>query len=164
MATLAMCKAGCRDCGGECSYPSLSDFTYGDFILHSDDGLTFRLLHAINNEVWNFADKHVLDKKDVSARERASILQEVVARLADCMDGHSFTMRMVCPFCGSNHLSRWDGERTSLADIPEATFQAFLSLGEIAKETLLHNLELEVIAEQAHGADGGIAESRIQAR
>jgi hypothetical protein len=147
MPTVSMCKAVCGTCEREFPYPSLGDFAYGEFILHSNDGSTFRHLYAINNEVWDYAAARVPPMQNVPVRESGGLLQEVVARLADDTEGRGFTMKMVCPHCRSHHFRDWGRERISVEEIPDATFQSFTSLDDEARENLLDKLEKEIVAE-----------------
>jgi hypothetical protein len=45
-------QADCRDCTKKFPFPLLSDFAYGDFILHGEKGDVFGFLPALNNSTW----------------------------------------------------------------------------------------------------------------
>ena len=148
MNRVAMCNAVCGHCKRNFPYPSLGDFAYGDFILHREDGRAFRYLHAIENAVWDFVAARVKPKSQGAIRSSGVILQEVVARLTDPSEGHSFTIAMVCPYCKSRHFQEWGGEQASSEEISDATFHSFNSLDQSSKEPLVREIERLVNAEQ----------------
>lgn len=143
MPTVATYKAICAGCKREFPYPSLGDYAYGCFILHREDGRAFRYLQAVDNDVWDFVAARLPAKTD----ESITLLQEVVARLADRSESHSFTMAMVCPYCKSRYFRDWHGEDVASVEIPEATFQTFGALGNDDKESLVSKLANAIRAE-----------------
>jgi hypothetical protein len=145
MIRVAMCRAECGDCGKQFPYPFLGDFAYGGFILRRADGFSFCFLSAFDNPAWDFVSAHVQKKGHV--QEWGPVLHEVIARLADKVDGHSLTTQGLCPHCGSHCFRDWGQERISWAEIQEVTFRSFTALDEQSKEALVHRLELEVVAE-----------------
>lgn len=149
MPKLTMCKAVCGECCRDFPYPSLGEFAYGSFILTREDGQAYRYLEAIGNPVWDFVAARMPIPRNEADSPCVSVLQEVVARLADRSQGKLFTMDMVCPYCKSRRFRSWGGDDVSLAEIPDATFRAFTALDESSKQGLVKELKKLIHAEQS---------------
>ncbi len=143
-----LCKAVCRSCGRDFPYPALGDFSYGSFVLHREDGRAFRYLRALDHAVWNFVEERIESEREPPANTRPSVLQEVIARLADRSEGLSFTMYMVCPYCKSRIFQTWGGEQISSEEIPDASFHTFSAMTIAGKVQLIAELRNQVKSEQ----------------
>lgn len=133
MPRVATFEAKCQSCGNVFPSPQLSDFAYGEFLLTGTDGTVHAHLVAIDNEAWAVADP-VVPNGDVDT------LQEVVARLADPVDGQPLTMLHICPSCQSNDWAYWGRDRIGSADIPSATFNKFLALQPVQRKQRVREL------------------------
>ena len=121
MKQMATCKSKCASCGKVFGSPHLGDFAYGQAILTGTRGSARAYLHAIDNEACEIVGSLIPDAD-------TDTFWEVVARLADPIDGQSLTMSHVCPYCQSSDVDSWPDTIAGSADVPCATFGAFLTL------------------------------------
>jgi hypothetical protein len=145
MHKVDLCKAVCANCQRDFPYPSLGDFAYGNFVLNRADGREFRYLQAGDNPIWDFVREFLKPHNT----EQIEVFQEVVARLADSSAGQTFTMKHVCPYCGSNRFRDWGSQYQSALELAEATFEAFNALPDHAKRQRV--VELQQLIEEISG-------------
>ena len=141
---LPMCSSVCRDCGHKFKHPVLGDFSYGSFILTRKDGLAFRYMNALENPAWDFVNARLEAPDNDSVKAHATLLQEIVARIADSSEGPPFTMSVVCPCCKSRHTQDDINVPTTTEEIPYATFDAFMTMEEDGRIQMLEKIEARV--------------------
>lgn len=127
MPGIATFESKCASCHSVFAAPWLGEFAYGEFVLTGMRGNVYALLTAIGNEAWDLVQAVVPDV-DVDT------FQELLARLADPVNGQSWTMSHVCPRCESHEWTYWGGDRMGNVDVPNATFNTFLALQPVERE------------------------------
>ena len=146
---VAFFKSDCRDCGNMFPYPLLPDHeTYGTFMAKGPDGRTFAYLCSLIgpgqvgwDEVASIFGKIAAEKNLILDEERDD-LQRLVGKCLDSVNGHelSITEGPRCPECGSNNINYGDGELIDSKEIPEASFEQFLSLNPQDRERRIRHL------------------------
>jgi hypothetical protein len=126
IATVLAC---CAECGTTFSYPELDDFVYGTFVLTGERGTVFACLEALGHPVFELVRRVVDESDQAAAYETAGVeIAEICARLANPVESQNLVAHHVCPVCQSANWKSWDGDRTGLADIPDASYSDFLAL------------------------------------
>ncbi len=102
--------------------------SHGDALIHGIRGTIHAYAWLIDHPVFDLVAKQI--PRDWRS---ADVVWEIFARLADPVDGQSFTCKSVCPFCCSpeRDSSFEPGEpdvRVGVIEVPEATFECFQSL------------------------------------
>ena len=139
-----MCSSVCCNCGRKLKHPVLGDFSYGSFILSRKDGLAFRYMDALENHAWDFVKTRLKASDNEPVKTHATLLQEIVARIADSSEGQAFTMSVVCPSCKSQHTRDEISMPITTEEIPYATFDTFMAMDEDGKIQLLEKVEERV--------------------
>jgi hypothetical protein len=121
MPEITTFEARCGECGLAFASPSLSDFVYGEFILSGVSGTAHAHLVAVGNEVCDYISS-VVPELDPAT------FQELIARIADPVNGQRLTMSHVCPGCQSSNWDTWRGQRYGTVSIPSVTFYSFCTL------------------------------------
>ncbi len=121
-------RVNCSNCKHTFACPSLGDFAYGEAILCSLDGKHYATVSAFSEFPQRVRALMPSTSSDFWA---------VVASLADSIDGKGYSSHIHCPFCSSNKIELWDGERVGGRSIPEALFVGASALPE-------HDLKLLV--------------------
>jgi len=134
---VAVFKCKCATCRQPFTWPVLSDMSYGEALIHGAHGTIHAHAWLIDHPVFDLVSKIIPRSLD-----SAKIIWEIFARLADPVDGQSFTCRSVCPFCGSperdSPLEPGEVDRmVGMIDVPEATFDHFQSLNSAGKLALV---------------------------
>lgn len=114
-------RANCRNCKQTFAHPSLGDFGYGEAILCSVDGKHYATVSAFSEFPQRVRD---------FMRSTSSNFWAVLASLADSIDGKGYSPNIHCPFCSSNDIEFWEGERIGVTSVPEALFVGASALPE----------------------------------
>jgi hypothetical protein len=137
-----MFEADCRHCRRSFPIPLLSDFSYGEFVLHGVRGGVFGYLSAFDSP--SFEDIHsrllTIAGRQEFARDESSRFQEVVASCADEISGQTLGLHPVCPFCHSDDVDYGDSKPVAADQIRGVTFTGFQSLSDAAKTQKLAGL------------------------
>ena len=121
---IALLEAKCGACGFEFAHPQLSDFSYGQFVFTGELGTVYAFIE-VPNPVWMMLDSAL--KSTNSRKDQGALLQAAAAHFADPIDGQRLLRRPVCPKCQSSELASWSGIKQGEADIPRASYDAFVS-------------------------------------
>jgi len=117
-------EAKCAQCASQFDHPGIGDFTYGENIFYTIDG---------RQKVWVSAlstfPQRVISMLDPS---RSKKLWDILASLADPVDGQKLVARIVCPYCASDHMDYWSGNQIGVASLQEAMFLNSGELDELA--------------------------------
>jgi hypothetical protein len=135
--------AQCRDCGRIFQYPRLpGEYSYGEFILEGRSGGIHAYLFLLDGD-----GDTVIRCVESSLPEEFSDFVEVVARLADAIDGQRLTTRHSCPNCGSADWKRPPEKFREIIgseEIPDVTFNEFLTLSDEARQKKVTDIALEL--------------------
>jgi hypothetical protein len=126
-------EAKCAHCGEVFSAPSLGDFGYGTFLLFGELGTVYAVLDAVNSSVWQQI------ASELSTDDGNRILN-VVAAVADRVQGQGLRAHHACPACLSRKWESWEGRRIGVIEIGEATFSEFISLTEGDRRQRIHSV------------------------
>lgn len=102
----------CADCGSEFEAAGLSDFTYGLFVMRTEDSQQ-AFLDAISDAVFEESSEMVERHPQViglKPHELGKLTQAVFAVTCDkTLDGGSYEIGMPpkCPSCGSHKMASW---------------------------------------------------------
>jgi hypothetical protein len=132
-------QADCRDCRHVFRIPLLSDFDYGNFILHGKLGTAFVFVSALEEpweEIKNTLSAKVGDKSKPDFKNIARF-QRVVALCADVSNGQEFGLFPVCPACGSQIINYGDSKSLGIQGIPFAKFSDFMSKPKLERQKLV---------------------------
>jgi hypothetical protein len=140
MKQVAFFKATCSGCDRSFQWPLLSDFSYGEFILHGSNGTTHAYVSLFDNATFDVI-------RSVLPTATPQSIQEVLARVADQIDDQQFTTVVMCPHCNSHDLSFDDTLAVQIAEISIATFDQFLSLNESERRAMVMLRHSEVDSE-----------------
>ncbi|HXA47941.1 MAG TPA: hypothetical protein VNW52_09955 [Burkholderiaceae bacterium] len=117
---VATFEAKCAKCGSQFEHPSFGDFTYGEIILYTIDGLQKAWANAFS--AFPQRVKSMLDPP------RSKKFWEILASVADPIDGQKLVAKIVCPNCASDHMDYWNGKQIGVTPIQEATFSHLCEL------------------------------------
>ena len=106
-------RANCGNCKQTFAHPSLGDFAYGEAILCSVDGKHYATASAFSE---------FPERVRALMPSTSSDFWAVLASLADAIDGKGYSPHIHCPFCSSNNIEFWEGERIGVTSVPEALF------------------------------------------
>src|SRR6267154_6330297 len=129
-------KASCHACGHRFSMPLLSDFSYGQFILHGERQSVFGFLSAHDEPAWEDIDDRLLRAGLFSAsatRPDIDRFHRVVAASADAIGGQHLVPFPVCPSCGSRSVAYGDSRPQGIRDVPRVTFGEYQLLSDEMK-------------------------------
>lgn len=156
-------EAHCNDCHATFGVPLLSDFSYGEFILKSEDGKAFAYMNSIEEKncdfISNMLKKFANDKENRELRKgnygflsvlwakikpardkdyyptNAYInkLQWTIAHCADEINGQKLTTHFTCPVCHSKNVLYGDAVAINDDEIPIVTFDVFNAMSESDK-------------------------------
>ena len=122
---VALLEEKCETCGATHAKPDLGDFAYGQFIFTSETGETYAYVEA-PSVIWSILESALPPSKN--PRQSADLLLRACAHFADSMNGQRLVNHFVCPKCRSSKAEYWGGEKRGEADVPLATFDAFMGL------------------------------------
>lgn len=111
---IALCEAKCKRCGAVFAHACLGESAYGEVILSTDDGREFLIASA-----WSaFAQK----VSDQIPGEHSNAFWEVLASLADPVNGKQLIHAIVCPSCLGTELEYWGGSKVGSVVCADASF------------------------------------------
>lgn len=117
---VATFEAKCAGCGESFQHPSFGDFSYGENILYAASG---------RNQVWVSAFSEFPQRlKSLLDTSLSKKFWDILASLADPIEGQKLVAKITCPYCSSDRLEYWDGKRIGLTSIQEATFSQVFDL------------------------------------
>ena len=116
-------KNTCYRCFNDFVYPSLGDFSYGELIFQTSDGQNFVIATLINNKSFDIIRDTL---KDIDNKKCDP--QNVLAKLADPINGQEFTNETLCPICGHKQRLFSDDIKTTTKELAFATWENFESL------------------------------------
>lgn len=145
---IATFSAKCKNstCKHDFNAPSLSDFSYGEYLYGSIDSKEIRYYCGLGCETWNFID-HLLSKYfDKKKREDIGLMiQKMIGFVADRQNPDVyFTQDIYCPQCQSKVHSIDDNNKTGLHEYAHLTFNGFTNLNEFEKIKLIDKYLKEV--------------------
>jgi hypothetical protein len=117
----------CNKCFNDIEYPLLGDFSYGELIFQTSDGLDFFIVELIDNKTLDFIYAFLNSK--VGQKISKADPQKILALLADKVEGKEIAIDYpICPNCKrkQNHFN--DNIRTTKRQIGFATWTNFESL------------------------------------
>jgi DNA-directed RNA polymerase subunit M/transcription elongation factor TFIIS len=122
--TLPTFQAKCGSCGQLFAHPSLGDQAYGETVLCNSDGSAY---------AWVSAFSKMPQRVKALMPNMAEGFWNVIASMADPIEGKCVSNRIHCPKCSAETLEFWEGDQIGSAEVPEATFQVTeaLSLSEL---------------------------------
>jgi hypothetical protein len=137
-------EASCQACRRKFSMPVLSDFSYGEFILHGERNCVFGFLCAHNEPAWEDIETRLKQAGLLAAsptRTDIDHFHRVIASSADAISGQRLVPFPVCPSCGSRSVAYGDSKpheigdfiREDIREIPRVTFEAFQLLSDATK-------------------------------
>lgn len=132
---IAICERKCASCNWIGGTPEVGDFAYGQFIFAGEQGTIHAIHNSIENSNWDWVSVFA---------ENAGNIPEIVARIADPIDGQRLRTNQVCPNCLESNWEWWDGKRICLKEIPDATFATFENLNDQRKSEAIRQIELEL--------------------
>jgi hypothetical protein len=116
MVSIAECEAECGQCGCRFQHPWLGDFSYGEAVFATADGSSF----AIASAQSPFARRVAA----LVSTHQARRFWEVLAGLADPLEGQALLCGLVCPWCFSREIARWGTPSGNFVSVREATFES----------------------------------------
>jgi hypothetical protein len=136
--------ASCHACRRKFSMPVLSDFSYGDFILHGERNCVFGFLSAHNEPAWEDIETRLQRVGLLAAsptRTDIDRFHRVIAASADAISGQRLVPFPVCPSCGSHSVAYGDSMpheigdfiREDIREIPRVTFETYQLLSDATK-------------------------------
>jgi hypothetical protein len=126
-------EASCDACRHRFSMPLLSDFSYGEFILHGERQTIFGFLSAHDEPAWDDIEGRLRRAGLFSAsatRLEIDRFQRVIAASADTISGERLVLFPVCPSCGSRSLAYDDSKPQGIRDVPRVTFGEYQLLSD----------------------------------
>jgi Zn finger protein HypA/HybF involved in hydrogenase expression len=121
---VATFDAKCAGCGKPFEHPSFGDFSYGENILYAASG---------RNQAWASAFSEFPQRlKSLLDTSQSKKFWDILASLADPIEGQKLVAKITCPHCSSDRLEYWDGKRIGLTSIQEATFSQVFGLDDSA--------------------------------
>src|SRR4051812_17465207 len=120
----------CTNCKRTFELPSLGESIYGEALLHGERGVAHRYVCLFDHPVWNTIEA-VFRAREPNGSGR---WWQVLASLADPVDGEHLRFDVVCPHCQADashfHTPQGAPEKASVGEVEDATFNAFLALSE----------------------------------
>ena len=144
MRSVATFRADCQACGHAFPNPLLSDFDYGECLLRGERGSAVRHLVALTEPAWDvIMELFPGPRVTPQGYPDAGRLRWVIARLADPVDGERFLMDITCPRCHSTDVDYGAGESLGTIDVPDATFERFMTLSPAERAAEVESLARE---------------------
>lgn len=140
---IAFFQAKCSECGTEFSTPLLSDFSYGQFIARSENGLFFAYLNAIEElafkEISCIFDK--LLKECGSSLDENTCFHSVVGKCSDMIEGQEMRIDIgpICPYCKSSSCHYDNLKMVEKREIENLSFTSFVALSDEEKNSLIRD-------------------------
>jgi len=113
--------------------PLLSDFSYGEFILHGERQSVFGFLSAHDEPAWEDIEARLLRAGLFSAsakRPDIDRFQRVIAASADAISGQRLVPFPVCPSCGSRSVAYGDSKPQGVRGVSRVTFSEYQLLSD----------------------------------
>ena len=132
--TKAVCnfKNTCHKYFSDIEFPLLGDFSYGEIIFQTNDGLDFYIAELIENKTFNFIVEHLKADKDL--RRKKDDPQKLLLLVADKPNCKEFTANYpICPVCKSRQHHFNGSVRTSLMELAFVTWNKFEHLTDMDK-------------------------------
>lgn len=111
---MATFEGKCKSCGQLFELPSLGDFAYGENLLHTIDGKH----HEWVNGFSEFPER----VSGLLNENQKKMSWDILAALADKIEGKRLVTDLVCPHCSSQEIEYWEGSRIGMATTPEISF------------------------------------------
>ena len=122
MRTLILSEAKCKRCGAIFGHADLGSSAYGEVVLSTNDGQQFLVASA-----WSaFAQRVSAEMPQDSPKS----LWQVLAALAEPVNGKPLVHAIVCPRCGSTELDYWGGSKVGSVVCADASFLQSESLSQ----------------------------------
>ena len=138
---IACFEAVCNNCGMVFSNPLLSDFSYGEFIARSDNGIDFAYLNVFDEPAIAEIEKilSAMSSYNGLKKNQTSCFHYVLGKCSDFINGKSFDIGVspICPNCHSIEVVYDNIKRMGTMIIPRLTFKSFLSLSQIEKQQMI---------------------------
>lgn len=138
---IAFFKAKCSSCEALFETPLLNDFSYGEFIARSKDGIFTAYLNAIEEPVVNEINVlfDVLFEEYGINLSKSSCFQYVIGKCSDMIEGQEMRLdfKPLCPYCGSQDCIYNDLCLVGRRDVEKLSFNSFANLDDNVKEELI---------------------------
>ena len=124
-------EGSCRACRHKFSMPLLSDFSYGEFILHGKRQHVFGFLSSLDEPAWDDIDARLRQAGLFSAFATGRDIDRfhrVIAASADAIGGQRLVPFPVCPSCGSRSIAYGDSKPQDIRSVPRVTFSEYQQL------------------------------------
>ncbi len=125
----------CCNCGNDYSFARLSDFSYGEWLLCTEDGKVRAYVNCIEDLVVNEAGeivKFLLRNVGLSEAQSIQRFHQVFDFTCDLINGAVVVMeeRTDCPRCGNDKpkMSEYTPPRTAKIECATVTHEKWLSL------------------------------------
>ncbi|MDO6808737.1 hypothetical protein Q4603_08950 [Zobellia galactanivorans] len=144
---IATFEANCTQptCGHKFDAPLLSDFSYGEYIYSSNDGMEIKYFCGLKSEAWKLIGEIIseADEKDKTLKIGPTI-QRLIGLVADRKNPDSyFTQDIYCPKCRSKVFTIDSDKKTGINDYLTLTFENFMNLPELKRKYLIESLIME---------------------
>ena len=133
-----------KSCGCRFHVPALSDFSYGEFILHGRGVAGY--LNSIAEPAWDDIASRLTAQALLPAKpstEQIRCLQGVIARAADPIGGQPLYNHPVCPNCHSHDVDH-NGSAGKFHRLPLALYTRYTALSVRDRDEFIAQLWLEV--------------------
>jgi hypothetical protein len=143
--TLRFFRTRCLDCNADFAMPSLSDFSYGQFIWSGERGTGFAYFDACDSPIFEHIKsvmKRAVGYPTSPTHEDTDRFHFVVAGCARKIEGQKLVPHHVCPTCRSRNVSPDDNEPVADCQVEDASYDEFLAkpaLEQILIVTILCN-------------------------
>jgi hypothetical protein len=121
---------GCTNCKRTFELPSLGESTYGELLVHGERGIAHRYVCLFDHPVWDAIETFFRAREPIGSQSWFDVL----ASLADPVDGEHLQYYVVCPHCQADashfRTPKVASKTPRIGEVEDAAFDAFLALSE----------------------------------
>lgn len=131
---IATFQATCQNqnCQHNFEVPQLSDFSYGEHLYHSIDGLDHQYLNSMDHQVWDQVATTV--SSIFSTKDQVKIggtIQKIIGLIADRKAPDTYySLLERCPKCQSTDLFIDENNKTGSMEVSHLSFHRYTHLSE----------------------------------
>jgi len=132
---VGLVRCHCLQCGNEFSFARLSDFTYGEWLLCTEDSKSRVYVNCFEDSVVTEAGemvRSILRDKDLNETECAQRFHQVFGFTCDPIHGSPVVSKeiVICPLCRADNLrmSEYAPPKIAALETPIASHEWWLSL------------------------------------
>lgn len=140
MKNIYIMKHFCSKCNAVFNAPSLSDFSYGEFLLWSTSG-DCRYLNVFEDQTYNEVIKLISDCENNNSND--NFLQDIYGELACDPDENGLFFCISnppCPKCGSIHMASIGDQKMGEVSVKTVTHVFWSSLSYEEKKNRLRSI------------------------